>query len=69
MAHDPRAAEVATKYVTILNEIQTLGNRGFGILLDTADKDEIDDLSTAADVLLESIGRTKTLLAPRAVPR
>ena len=66
MAHDPRAAQVATKFVQVLNEIQALGNQGFALLLDTADKDEVDDLSTSADVLLDSIARVKHLLALRA---
>jgi len=59
--HDPRAGDVALKFVRVLNEIQGLGNAGFAKLLDTADKDEMDDLSIAADVLLEAIARTKKL--------
>lgn len=60
--NDPRAGETLKKYISIMNEIQALQMEGFGYLLDTADKDEMDDLVISADVLLESIARTKRAL-------
>jgi hypothetical protein len=63
MAHDPRAAEAARKYMQVLNEINALGMPGFAKLLDTADKDEMDDLLVASDVVLEAIARVKRDLA------
>ena len=60
--NDPRAGETLKKYLVIMNEIQALGMPGFGHLLDTADKDEMDDLEISANVLLESIDRTKRSL-------
>jgi hypothetical protein len=66
MAHDPRAAQVATNYIHVLREIQALGNEGFGVLLDTANQDEMDDLLIASQVLLEQIARVKSVLALNA---
>ena len=63
MAHDPRAALVARKYLLVLTEINTLGMPGFSLLLDSANSDEIDDLLEAAEVILENVARVKRHVA------
>lgn len=60
---DPRGAEAMMKFRAALTEVQTLGERGFAYLLDMADKDEMDDLIIAAEVILDSVARTKAALA------
>ncbi len=63
MAHDPRAGQVARKYLQVLNEIQALGMPGFSVLLDSANAEEMGDLSEAADVILENVERVKRIVA------
>lgn len=59
---DPRSGATLKKFIVVMNEIQALGMPGFAHLLDTADKDEMDDLDISANVLLEAIERTKRAL-------
>ena len=56
-AHDPRAAEVMTRYLAILNDIQALGVRGFAQLIDTALPGEVSDLLRAAEIVEGQIAR------------
>lgn len=60
--HDPRAGDAAKAYVRILNEIDTMGQRGFALMLDTADELELTRLLNAARIIQASIDRTKPLL-------
>jgi hypothetical protein len=61
MMHDVRAGEAFKKFQAVLTGVQALGPQRFAALLDTADKDEMDDLLIAADVLLDSIARAQKL--------
>jgi hypothetical protein len=63
VAHDPRAAEAMRKFQSALKEVDSLGAVGFARLLDTASKEEMDDLLVSAEVILENILRMKRGLA------
>lgn len=62
MAYDPRAAEAAQKYLWIMNELQTLGPKGFAYLLDTASAEEMSMLLAGADTLIAHVQRVKAAL-------
>lgn len=62
MSNDPRAGETATRYIRILQDLQTLGHAGFAVMLDTASAEEITALLEAATTIQASIDRTRRIL-------
>ncbi len=60
-SEDPIQARVARKYLQALREIQELGMPGFSVLIDSANEAELEDLETAADVILQNVARVKSL--------
>jgi hypothetical protein len=56
---DPRIPETAAKYIQLFNQLHELGKGGFAYMLDSATEPQLDDLISAADVLLGEIARTK----------
>jgi hypothetical protein len=56
---DPRAPQVMTKFVGILDQINKLGVHGFARVLDTASPEQMTELAQAADTVQRHIDRVK----------
>ena len=61
MAHDARAANVAQRYIAILNAIQKLQGPGFAKMLDTASTEQMDDHAEAVEFLETELVRMGVL--------